>query len=190
MLSGRCRDCRDCRSCNGLRATRFVLRARESCFMLRPAKPTVPFLKLFRTVFFRIRAKKEEKVFTKNSRYKWHTKSRKRYKLNYFLKNVFTKEIYLRKIKPRESIYYARHRRIQEMPLTVYAANGKFLNISSQYGSERELISERENVLVKLFHIVFCSFNQIDLVFNQVNRGREWLAWHTIAPEMYALTYN
>ena len=77
------------------------------------------------------------------------------------------------------------------MPLTVYAAK----SISSLYGSERELISERENVLVQepdgllngyLFHIVFCSFNQIDLVFNQCNRGREWLA--NIAPEVDALT--
>ena len=47
--------------------------------------------------------------------------------------------------------------------------NGKFLNISSLYGSEREFISERENVLVK-WYIVFCSFDdQINLVLGVEN---------------------
>lgn len=47
--------------------------------------------------------------------------------------------------------------------------NGKFLNFSSLYGSEREFISERENVQVE-WYIVFCSFDdQINLVLGVEN---------------------
>ena len=78
----------------------------------------------------------------------------------------------LSKIKPRESSFYVSNSTAYVpkcLWLSMLRRNGKFLNFSSLYGSEREFISERENVLVK-WYIVFCSFDdQINLVLGVEN---------------------